>query len=76
VGLYGLALLLTVLATELGVLQRVLGTTSPSGEQWVAAAVALPVLVVDEVIKLTLRPRGGRAPRAGPVPASAATAPA
>ncbi|HVG96934.1 MAG TPA: cation-translocating P-type ATPase C-terminal domain-containing protein, partial [Chloroflexota bacterium] len=69
VGLYGLALLLTILATELGVLQRILGTTSLSGDQWLLAiAVAATVLVVDEVIKFVLRRRRS----AAPVPAAAA----
>jgi Ca2+-transporting ATPase len=68
VGLYGLSVLLTVLATELGFLQRLLGTTSLDGQQWlVCVVVAASVLVVDEVIKVVLRMRRGR----GPAPASA-----
>jgi Ca2+-transporting ATPase len=68
-GLYGLALLLTVLATELPFLQRVLGTTSLSGDQWLQAIViAASVLVVDEAIKLVLRRRRAPAPAAPAVP--------
>jgi Ca2+-transporting ATPase len=75
-GLYGLALLLTVLATELGFLQRVLGTTSLDGQQWlVCVLVALSVLVVDEVIKLVLRGRRGRQPAAVPAAPPAPQAP-
>ena len=72
VGLYGLALLLTVLSTELGFLQRILGTTPLSGDQWLLAiAVAASVLVVDEVIKFVLRRRRSDAP----VPPAAVPAP-
>src|SRR5262245_4883451 len=38
-GLYGLAILLTVLATELGILQRILGTVSLTGQQWLQCIV-------------------------------------
>jgi Ca2+-transporting ATPase len=58
VGLYGLAVGLTFLATELGFLQRILGTQGLTGDQWLLCiAVALSVLVVDEVIKIFLRRR-------------------
>jgi Ca2+-transporting ATPase len=57
-GLYGLALLLTLLATELGFLQRVLGTVSLNGNQWlICAAVAFVLLLVDELVKFVLRRR-------------------
>src|SRR5688572_16752792 len=70
VGLYGLALLLTVLATELPFLQRVLGTAPLSGDQWLlCVAVSLTLLVVDEAIKVVLRRRGAPAPAAPAAPA-------
>jgi len=55
--LYGLALLLTVLATELGFLQRILGTVSILGEyRWLLCiALALALLLVDEVVKFFMR---------------------
>jgi Ca2+-transporting ATPase len=77
VGLYGLSLLLTVLASELGFLQRLLGTTPLDGQQWLlCGVVAASVLVVDEVIKFVLRLRRGHAPVAEPVPAMSAPVPA
>ena len=57
-GLYGLALLLTFLPTELNFGQRILGLTSLTFNQWllcIGCAVAL--LVVDEVVKFFLRRR-------------------
>jgi len=55
-GLYGLALLLTLLATELGFLQRIFGTISLNSRQWLLClGFALALLLVDEVIKLFLR---------------------
>jgi P-type Ca2+ transporter type 2C len=55
--LYGLALLLTVLATELGFLQRILGTVSILGNyQWLLCIVlAFALLLVDEVVKFFMR---------------------
>jgi Ca2+-transporting ATPase len=56
--LYGVALLLIFLATELGFLQRILGTTSLSVNQWLLCiAMAASVLIVDEVIKFFMRRR-------------------
>jgi len=70
VQLYGLALLLTILGTELGFLQHLLGTASLTGQQWlVCIVVALTVLVVDEVIKLFMRRSRGRAQTEEPTPA-------
>jgi P-type Ca2+ transporter type 2C len=55
-GLYGLALLLTILATELGFLQRILNTISLTGNQWLICIVlALALVLVDEVIKFFMR---------------------
>jgi Ca2+-transporting ATPase len=74
--LFGLALLLILLPTEIGFLQRLLGTTSLSGNQWLLCiALAIGLLLVDEVLKVFLRSRHNRhqaAPHAGvPVQASA-----
>jgi Ca2+-transporting ATPase len=55
-GLYGLALLLTFLATELNFLQSALGTTSLTGNQWlICAAFAIALILVDEVVKFFMR---------------------
>ncbi len=48
----GLSIVTIVLATELGILQNVLGMTSLTGEQWlVCIGVALSLIVVEEVKK-------------------------
>ena len=61
--LYGLALLLTLLGTELGVLQRILGTVSLSLEQWLLClGVAFALLLIDEVIKFFMRRRRSQPP--------------
>jgi Ca2+-transporting ATPase len=55
-GLVGLALLLTILPTQLAFLQRMLGLTELNGEQWlVAIGLAVTLVLVDEVIKLFSR---------------------
>jgi P-type Ca2+ transporter type 2C len=75
--LYGLALLLTLLVTEIGILQRIFGTASLSLNQWlVAIGIALSLLVVEEVIKVFLRRSARRAPAPTPAvePAQAAIA--
>ena len=60
--LYGLALLLIFLPTELGFLQRILGMTSLSGDQWlICIGFAIALLLVDEVIKVFLRRRRSQA---------------
>ena len=60
--LYGLALLFTLLSTELGILQRILGTTSLTGGQWlVCIALAAALLLVGELVKLVFRRRGSDA---------------
>ena len=57
----GVVLLLTVLATELGLLQRILDTTSLTLREWlVCIAVSLSLLVVEEAIKFYLARRGAR----------------
>ena len=54
--LYGLALLLTFLPTELGFTQRILGLTSLTLNQWLLCIMfALALLLVDEVVKYFLR---------------------
>ena len=54
--LYGLALLLTFLPTELGFMQRILGTTSLTGNQWLICIVfAFVLLLIDEVVKVFMR---------------------
>jgi len=56
--LYGMALLLIFLPTELGFLQRGLGLTSLSGNQWLLCiGLAIALLIVYEVIKVFLRSR-------------------
>ena len=69
--LYGLALLFTFLPTELGFMQRILGTTSLSGNQWlICIGFAIALLLVDEVIKVFLRRRHSQA---APTPAATPT---
>jgi len=54
--LYGMALLLIFLPTELGFLQRGLGLTSLNGNQWLLCiGLAIVLLIVYEVIKVFLR---------------------
>jgi Ca2+-transporting ATPase len=61
--LYGLALLVTFLATELGFLQRILGLTSLSEKQWlICLIIAIALLLVDEIIKIFLRSRRSASP--------------
>jgi P-type Ca2+ transporter type 2C len=57
--LYGLALLLALLVTEVGLMQRIFGTTSLTGNQWlICIGVALTLLVLEEGVKFFLRARG------------------
>jgi Ca2+-transporting ATPase len=57
-GLFGLALLLTFLGTELSFLQRILGTASLTLDQWLLCfAASIALLLFDEVIKFFLRRR-------------------
>jgi len=57
-GLYGLAVLLIFLATELGFLQRILGTVSLNGNAWFLCIVfAVVLLLIDEVVKFFMRRR-------------------
>ncbi len=55
-GLYALAILLTVLPTELNITERILGLVPLTGQQWlICFAFAFALLLVDEVIKWFLR---------------------
>ena len=68
--LYGIALLFIYLPTELGFLQRGLGLTSLSGNQWLLCiGMALALLFVYEIMKVILRSRHDTAPPAVVVPA-------
>jgi Ca2+-transporting ATPase len=56
--LYGMALLVAFLSTELGFLQRLLGTVSLNGNLWLTCiGLAIGLLLVDEVIKFFMRRR-------------------
>jgi Ca2+-transporting ATPase len=56
--LYGVAIGITILATELSVFQKILGLTSLNGDQWlICIGFAVALLLVDEVIKFFLRRR-------------------
>jgi len=55
-GLYGLALLLIILPTEIGFLQRILGTVSLNGQQWLECLfLAFVLLIINEIMKVFLR---------------------
>jgi Ca2+-transporting ATPase len=54
----GLALLMTILPTQLDFMERILGLTGLSGNQWlIVIGLSLALILVDEVIKLFLRRR-------------------
>jgi Ca2+-transporting ATPase len=56
--LYGISLGTAFLATELGFLQRLLGTTSLRAQEWLlCVGFAVFLILVDEVIKFFLRRR-------------------
>ena len=56
--LYGLALVITVLSTEMGFLQRNLGLTSLTRDQWLTCiGFAVVLLLVEEAIKFFMRRR-------------------
>jgi Ca2+-transporting ATPase len=56
--LFGVSFLMIVLASELGVFQRILDTVPLTGGQWlVCLAAAVGLVVVDELIKWALRSR-------------------
>ncbi len=63
--LLGISLLLTLLGTELGLLQRILSTVSLSLREWLACIViSLSLLVVEEAVKFIL---ARRAPQPEPL---------
>ena len=65
--LYGLALLLTFLPTELGFTQRSLGLTGLSLDNWlICIGFAIVLLLVDEVVKIFLRRRHSAAAQKSP----------
>jgi Ca2+-transporting ATPase len=72
--LYGLALILTVLVTEIGFFQRIFVTTSLTGNQWLVCIVfALVLLAVEEAAKFVLARRGDEAQSmADPTPGDSA----
>jgi Ca2+-transporting ATPase len=58
VEIYGLTLILVFIATELRFLQRILGTTPLSSDQWLLCfGVAFTLLLIDESIKFVMRRR-------------------
>ena len=64
--LNGLSLLLIILATELGLLQRILGLTRLNFDQWaICVAFAVALLLIDEGIKLFLRRRSDQVASTG-----------
>jgi len=72
-GLYGLAILLTYLPTELGFTQRILGLVPLALNQWLLCiGLAFVLVLVYEIMKFFLRRRRGHASE----PAVTATAPA
>jgi Ca2+-transporting ATPase len=60
--LYGLAVFLMIFGAEFGLGQRILGTVSLTGQQWLTCIVlAFVLLLVDEVVKFFMRrARNGR----------------
>ena len=47
--MYGIAIGMTILSTELGVFQKILGLTSLAGNQWlICIGFAVALLLVDE----------------------------
>ena len=61
--LLGLAVLVTILATELGFTQSIFGLTHLNGWRWLVCIMfAVGLLLVDELVKVFLRRRGRAAP--------------
>jgi Ca2+-transporting ATPase len=59
----GLSALAILFGAELGIFQRILGTVSLTGKQWIVCLlVALSVVVVSEIQKVVLRRRAGEQP--------------
>ena len=73
--LLGLSLLVTILATEFGFLQRIFGLTHLNGWRWLVCIIfALGLLLIDELVKVILRRRGRTLTPAAPPPATSLTA--
>jgi Ca2+-transporting ATPase len=54
--LYGIALLAVIIGVEFNIGQRILGTVSLSGQQWLTALVlAFVLILIDEVVKFFMR---------------------
>ena len=55
-GLYGLAIFLMVFGAEFNLGQRILGTVSLTGNQWLVCIVlAFALILIDEVVKFFMR---------------------
>ena len=71
-----MSVLTIILATELGFLQRILGTASLSPDQWaICLVVALSLIVVEEVrklLKISTAEASAAPSRRGPPAAAAA----
>jgi Ca2+-transporting ATPase len=71
----GIALLFTIAGTEIGLFQRILGTTELSLNQWIySLLVAAVIVVVMEVWKFIARRRAHAAEASAPAPALAPAA--
>jgi Ca2+-transporting ATPase len=71
---YGVALLAIVAVTGIDLLERIFDTTGLTVDQWlVCLAIALSLVVLEELIKLVLRRRGRRAGVSAPSPAGPVT---
>ena len=69
---YGFALLAIILVTMLGFLQRIFSTVELGFNQWaICAGIALSLLVVEELIKLSMRGRAAAPEKATAQPATA-----
>ena len=69
---YGFALLAIILVTTLGFLQRIFSTVELGFNQWaICAGIALSLLVVEELIKLSMRGRAAAPEKATAQPATA-----
>jgi Ca2+-transporting ATPase len=63
--LYGLALLLMIIGLEFNIGQRILGTVSLSGRDYlIATVVAFILLLIDEAVKFFLRRRNAKEEKA------------
>jgi Ca2+-transporting ATPase len=58
--LYGLAILFLIFGAEFNLGQRILGTVSLTGDQWMTCiALAFALILIDEVVKFFMRQRRG-----------------